>query len=590
MPDRTLLDLYRHETRAPREAHYTHFTPGGKRSLSTLEFQERTAAIASWLERRGCGRGDRVMILSDNRPEWHMVDLAVLSLGAVDIPLYTTLTPAQIAYQAKDSGAIVAVAENAERMAKILETRDECPAIEHLVQMEGEAAEGVILFEEILEEGTPEDVADFWNRASSVGGEDLATIVYTSGTTGDPKGVMLTHENFVQNVLVGVTRAPVGPDDVVLEYLPLSHVFERCVGYAYMLRACTKAYCSVWHVADLVGDIRPTAFVSVPRFFEKVHARIMGKVAESSALRRALFGWAIEVGKEHSRCRLEGRKPGAVLALRHRVADGLVLSRIRQAFGGRLRYTMCGGAALPVFLNEFFHALGIPVHEGYGLTETSPAIATCGWEAGTNRLGSVGRPMENLEVKLAKDGELLVKGPSVMKGYWNKPEKTAEVFDEEGFFRTGDIATVDEDGFIYITDRKKDLIVTAGGKNVAPQPIESEMARSRFIDNTVLIGDGRPYIVALISPQLDELESWARAEGVAFEDREELAGKAEVEQLLDRVVQTVNLDHAPFEQVKKFRVLPLELTVENGYLTPTMKIKRRAIESDWSDLIDGMYG
>jgi long-chain acyl-CoA synthetase len=590
MSEKTILDLYRHDAAMGRTRHYVHHTPDGERALGTDDFLELTARLAAWLAGRGIGKGDRVMLLSNNRPEWHIVDLAVLSLRAVDVPVYATLTPAQIEYQANDSGARIAVAEDAEQMAKFLEIRDACPGIETLLQIEGEPAEGVIAMDGILagggEEGT---VEGFWERAAQVQADDLATIVYTSGTTGNPKGVMLTHGNFVSNVLAAIERAPIGPGDHVLEFLPLSHVLERCVAYAYMLRGCTRAYCAPQHVGDLLATVAPTAFVSVPRLYEKIHATIMGKVEKAPALRRKLFHWAVERGRRASACRLAGRDRGLLLSISHGLADRIVLSKIRQALGGRVRYSLSGGAPLPVHLATFFHALGMPVHEGYGLTETSPAITVSGYDPGWTRLGSVGRPLDNLEIKLDDDGELLVRGPSVMQGYWNKPEQTAEVFDEEGFFRTGDIARIDEDGFVYITDRKKDLIVTAGGKNVAPQPIEGEIARSRFVDNVVLIGDGRPYIVALVSPMLEELQTWARDRGIAHDDEARLLAADEVERLFDRRIARVNSNLAPYEQIKKFRVLPMQLTVDNGYLTPTMKVKRRVIARDYAKLIKEMY-
>jgi long-chain acyl-CoA synthetase len=581
--DTTILDLYRHEVEAPRDGHYTHWVPGGRRTLATGEFLGRTAAIASWLAERGVGRGDRVMLLSDNRPEWHMVDLAVLSLGAVDVPVYTTLTRSQIAYQVSDSGATVAFAENAELMDRFLSIRGECPGLGTLVQIEGEAPRGAIGLDAVGGDG---DAGAFWQRASGVGAGDLATIVYTSGTTGDPKGVMLSHGNFVANVLAAVERAPIGREDHVLEFLPLSHVLERCVGYAYMLRACTRSYCSAHHVADLIAEVRPTAFVSVPRLYEKIHARVMGMVQEAPPLRRRIFGWAVGRGLRAGLARLEGLRPGPLDRLAHAIADRLVLGKVRERMGGRVRYTLSGGAPLPVHVAEFFHAIGVPVYEGYGLTETSPAITLSGYRPGQTRLGSVGRPLGNLEVRIAPDGELLVRGPSVMGGYWNKPAETAGAFDADGFFMTGDIARIDDDGFVYITDRKKDLIVTSGGKNVAPQPIEAELLESRYVEHAVLLGDGRPYVTALIGPDAEAVGAWARARGLGDGDPATLP---EVTGLIGQVVETVNANRAPFERVRKFRLLPVAPSVENGYLTPTMKVRRRLIERDFADLVEEMY-
>jgi len=590
MAERTVLDLYRHDVDAPRSRHYRHFTPDGTRTLSTDEFFQRTAAFSDALEDLGVAAGDRVMLLSDNRPEWHLVDLAVLGLGAVDVPVYATLTPEQIAYQVNDSGATVAVADNRVQMEKFLAIRDRCPDLEHLVQIEGPCEDGVHSLKALVDSSLGGNVGDrFWQRASEVDPSALMTIIYTSGTTGEPKGVMLTHDNLVQNVLHSAHRVPVRRDDVALEFLPLCHVLERMVGYIYMWRATTRAYCSVYHVGDMLAEIRPTLFAGVPRFFEKVQQKITDKVTSAGTVKRSMFTWAMGVGREASIRRISGRPLDGILKRRHDLADRLVLSKVREALGGRIRYCISGGAELPMHVGEFFHALGIPLLEGYGLTETSPVIAVNGAEPGTLRLGTVGKPLDNVEVRLADDGELLVRGPNVMEGYWNKPEQTAEVFSADGFFHTGDIAELDDDGFLLIIDRKKDLIVTAGGKNVAPQPIESQIKQSPFVDAAVLIGDRRPYIVALIAPAFEELERWADANRVRWDHREELVGHPEVVQLYQNVVDSLNSSLARYEQVKKLMVLPVPLTIEDGHLTPTMKVKRRVVEAEFAELVDELY-
>jgi long-chain acyl-CoA synthetase len=516
-----------------------------------------------------------------------MADLATVALGAVDVPLYGTLNAAQIAYQAKDSGAKVAIVESPEQMAKFLEIKGDCPDLQHLVQVEGPVASGVRSLEEVIDAGDSADAGDlFWQRAETVTKDDLLTLIYTSGTTGNPKGVSLTHEALVANVEASKHRAPVTPDDFGLEFLPLCHVFERMVGYLYMEKAVSKAYCSVYHVGDLVADIKPTIFAGVPRFYEKVYDKIMDKVNNAPALRRALFNWALAQGKKAYPERLAGRDPGGV---GYHLADALVLKKVREALGGRIRFLISGGAPLPLFVNEFFHSIGVWILEGYGLTETSPVIAVNGAAPNMTRLGTVGKPIDNVEVKLADDGELCVRGPSVMKGYWNLPDKTAEVFDADGYFHTGDIAEIDDDGFIRITDRKKDIIVTAGGKNVAPQPIENELKRSPLIDNAVLIGDRRPFIIALISPNEEELEKWAAAEGLAGATVEELSRNPKLQAEIAKVVEVTNADLARYEQIKKFEVLPLMLSIEAGHLTPTMKVKRRVVEKDYAELIEGLY-
>jgi long-chain acyl-CoA synthetase len=588
MTVRNVLDLYRREFDAPRDQHYFHYTLEGKRVLSTQEFFRRTAGLATGLEKLGIGRGDRVMILSDNRPEWHSADLAVADLGGVDVPVYGTLNPSQIAYQAKDSGAKAAVVEGPEQMAKYLEIIDDCPDLEHLIQIEGRTTGRVVAMDEVIDSGDAGDSADlFWQRAEKVTANDLLTLIYTSGTTGNPKGVSLTHENLVQNVEASRHRAPVTKDDFALEFLPLCHVFERMVGYLYMATASSKAYCSVYHIGDLVADIKPTIFAGVPRFYEKVYDKIMAKVSGASGLRQAMFNWAIGAGKRAYPDRLAGRDPGG---LTYGLADKLVLSKIREALGGRIRFCISGGAPLPMFVNEFFQSIGVWILEGYGLTETSPVIAVNGALPGMTRIGTVGKVIDKVEVKIAEDGELCVKGPSVMKGYWNLPDKTAEVFDDQGFFRTGDIAEIDGEGFVRITDRKKDIIVTAGGKNVAPQPIENELKRSALIDNAVLIGDRRPFIVALVSPNEEELVTWAKAEGLAGTPVGELVKNPKLRAAYAKVVEETNAGLARYEQIKKFDVLPLMLSIEGGHLTPTLKVKRRVVEKDYAELIENLYG
>ncbi len=591
MPERTVLDFYRSEVSSPRGQHYAHWTPGGRRVLTTEQFFDRTAALAGALSELGVAPGDRVMLLSDNRPEWHMVDIATISLGAVDVPIYGTLTPEQIAYQLDDSGAKVVVAEGPEQMAKFVAIRKKCREVKHLIQIEGPCDKGITAFDNLIQAGDAGGAeALFWDRAGRVQPSDLMTIIYTSGTTGEPKGVMLTHDNLVQNVLHSAHRIPVTREDLALEFLPLCHVLERMVGYIYMWKETSKAYCSVYHVGEMLGEIKPTLFAGVPRFYEKVMQKVTDNVAGAPAVKRALFNWALELGKENTRLRLAGENLGGIRAAQHALADKLVLSKVREGLGGRLRFCVSGGAELPLFVNEFFHALGVFMVEGYGLTETSPVIAVNGASAGEIRLGTVGRPLDNLEIKLAKDGELLVKGPSVMSGYWNKPDQTAEVFTGDGFFATGDIAEIDDDGFVLIVDRKKDIIVTAGGKNVAPQPIESHLKKSPYVETAVLIGDRRPFIVALVSPSFEDLERWAKKNGISYADHEELADLPEVAELFDEIIIGANSSLARFEQIKKHLILPISLSIEGGHLTPTLKVKRRVVEQQFADHIERLYG
>ncbi len=587
MGDATILDLYRGEVAEPRDEHYLHFFPGGRTVWSTRAFFERTVSLAGALRELGIRRGERVMLLCGTRPEWHMADVAILALGAVNTPIYDTLTPSQVAFQARDSGAVAAIAENVEQMERFLDARGTCPELRHLIQLEGARAPGVLSLEELMTSGAGGEGV-FWDLASRAEPGDLATIVYTSGTTGEPKGVMLSHENIVTNAREALERIDTGSFELGLEFLPLCHMIERIAGYLYMSLGAPRAYCSVHHVGELIREIRPSVFASVPRVLEKVQAAIEARAAGAPSLRRALFAWALEVGWRAAEARLAGTSPGLLLVLQHRVADRLVLGKIRQALGGRLNITFCGGAATPLHVHRFFQALGIPIQEAWGLTETSPIITFNGFRPEDMRLGSVGRPLPSYDLRLAPDGELLARGPSVFSGYWNRPGETAEAFDEEGFFRTGDIGTIDGDGFVFITDRKKDLIITAGGKNIAPQPIEGALKASPLVENAVLVGDGRPYVVALIAVDPAGVNAWASGHGRDPGDPS-IPADPEFTAELERVVEAVNASLARYERIKRFAVLPEPLSVEGGELTPTLKVRRRVIEERYADLIESLY-
>ena len=589
MADRTVLDLYRHEVDAPRAEHYAHWTPAGRRVLSTEDFFARTSALADALADLGVTKGDRVLLLSDNRPEWHMVDLAVLDLGAADVPVYQTLTIAQLAYQLNDSGAAVAVAEDPVQMAKLIEIRSQCSSLRHLIQIEGDRVDGVLDFETLSggEDGGAEK--RFWDRAVAVDEQALATIIYTSGTTGEPKGVMLSHHNLVQNATFTNRRLVGDPADLALEFLPLCHTAERLAGYCYMQQSMSKAYCTVEQVGGLIAKISPTIFFAAPRVYEKVYQKVVERVAASSPIERRLFHWALGVGGQANDCRIVGEAAGFGLRFAHGVADRLVLSKIRDSLGGRVRLCITGAAELPKYVADFFHALGVPMVDAYGLTETAPVAVIGSIEVGEIRRGWVGRALENLEVKLAEDGEVLVKGPSVMMGYWNKPEQTAEAFDPDHYLRTGDIGEMDDDGYLRIIDRKKDIIVTSGGKNVAPQPVESRLKQSPLVDVAVVIGDRRNFISALISPDFGELKRWAMEQDVPFDAINDLLLQPEVGAQFQEVVDAVNADLARYEQIREFRLLPESLTVEGGYLTPTLKVKRPVVNERFADVIEKIY-
>jgi long-chain acyl-CoA synthetase len=587
--DRTVLDLYRHDLQAPRERHYAHWEAERCRALSTSDFLRMTAALADSLDDLGVSAGDRVMLLSDNRPEWHMVDLAVLDLGAVDVPVYQTLTTEQIAYQLEHSGARVAVVETAEQADRLSGIRPRCPELRDILQIEGQVGDGVLAFDDLTARGRSDSEGRFWERAARIDEGDLATIIYTSGTTGEPKGVMLSHRNLVQDTTFTNRRLVGGPDDVALEFLPLCHTAERLAGYCYMQHGMTRAYCSVEHAGQVIGAVRPTIFFAVPRVHEKVYQKVMGAVEQSGALRRGLFSWAISVGEKMADLKVTGREVPTWLGLKHSLADRLVLRKVRDALGGRVRFCISGGAAIPGYIGDFFYAVGIPLVDAYGLTETSPVMVLGGLRPEDVRRGWVGRALDNLDVTLADDGEILVKGPVVMMGYWRNPEATAEAMTADGYLKTGDVGEMDADGFLRIIDRKKELIVTAGAKNVAPQPIEAELKRSPLVDTAVVVGEGRRFIAALISPDFDQLEGWARANGLASSSRDELLAEPAVRRLYDEIVDGVNRTLARYEAIREFRLIATTLSVEGGHLTPTMKIKRRVIDQEFAGTIAEIY-
>jgi long-chain acyl-CoA synthetase len=594
MAIRTVCDVFYHSVDTFRKAeHLTYRREGTWRAISSDELRTAVEEISMGLRALGIGKGDKVAILSENRPEWAMADLAVLCAGAADAPIYPTLTPAQVLYILDDSESRVAFASTAAQAAKVAEVRKHLEKLEHVVRFDPAPAPGTLSLDDLRAKGREALAADrdaVRRRAGEVDAEDLATLLYTSGTTGDPKGVMLTHANLLHNVLAAAKVFPmVGPEWTALSFLPLCHSFERTAGHNFMLYAgVTIAYAeSVEKVPENMLDVRPTIMCSVPRLYEKMYARVNEKVAADPPLRRRIFRWAIGVGREVFRHRVEGTRPGALLRLEFALADRLVFSKIKQRTGGRLRLFISGGAPLAREIAEFFGSAGMLVCEGYGLTETSPVI-TCN-RPDHVKPGTVGIPLEGVEVKIAEDGEILTRGPHVMKGYYRKPEATAEAIDPDGWFHTGDIGLVDADGFLVITDRKKDIIVTSGGKNIAPQPIENRLKTNRFFTEVVMIGNRRNFAAALVVPNFDALEAWAHAKGIAAIDRQELVRRPEVAEHYMRLVDEMTPDLATFEKIRKITLLTRDLTQESGELTPTLKVKRRVVEEKYKPLIDRMY-
>ena len=553
--------------------------------ISYTELGESVEAFSRGLNALGVEKNDRVAILSENRPEWAITDFGSLKVGAVTVPMFSTLTAAQVSYILKDSGAKIICVSTEKQLEKCLSIRDAVPTLEQIIifdSIESEPPEGVTHFEGVCElAGERPD-----NAASEA---DIATIIYTSGTTGNPKGVMLTHANFISNVAACKSLIDVSETDALLSFLPLSHVFERLGGHYVPLFSGAKiAYAeSTFTVAQNMKEVAPTVMLSVPRLYETMHERILRAVQEGSALKQKIFHWGVSVGSAVSSAIQQGKKPSAILQLQQNIADKLVFAKLKEATGGRLRFFVSGGAALPQSIAEFFHAAGILILEGYGLTETSPVISMN--HPGKWKFGTVGAQVPGIEVQIAEDGEILTRGPHVMKGYFNNDAATAEVIDGDGWFHTGDIGIIDEDGFVKITDRKKNIIVLSNGKNVAPQPIESELVRSPFISQVMVVGSERKNLAALIVPNFDALKAWAAENSIETSDLSAMLQTREVQQHIQSEIRSRLTDFADFEQVRRFALLAKEFSQEDDEMTPTLKLKRNVIIEKYGDVIAGMY-
>jgi long-chain acyl-CoA synthetase len=546
--------------------------------------------ISAALVDSGLERGDRVAILSENRPEWALTDYACLCAGVIPVPIYPSLTASQVAYILEDSGARMVFVSSPKQMNKALEATAELRERMELVIFDppAELPDGVTSWEAFLERGRERAAgtsdADFRAHALTCAPHDTATVLYTSGTTGAPKGVMLTHNNVASNVRAADMVLKVEATDNTVSFLPLSHILQRMVDYLFFWRGCTIGYArSLDTLTDDFKILRPTIVVSVPRIYEKIYNRVM----DAHGLKKAILGWAVDVADRVATERLAGREPGGLLALQYALADRLVFRKVKAAVGGRLRFFVSGGGPLAPDLNRFFYSIGMTILEGYGLTETSPVTHVNTVE--DFRIGYVGKPVPATEVRIGEDGEILIRGPQVMKGYFNRPEATAEVIDDEGWFATGDIGEIDADGFLKITDRKKDLIVTAGGKNVAPQPIENRVTTHELVEQAVLVGDRRRYCSLLVVPAFPALEAWARGRGISWSSYEELTKDPRVVAHVEKELFGMLQDLASFEMPKKIALLAEEFTVENGFLTPTLKVKRRVVQERLDAVIDALY-
>jgi long-chain acyl-CoA synthetase len=553
--------------------------------ITSNDLYGKVRALASVLKSWDVAKGDRVAILSENRWEWPVSDFATLVLGAVDVPLYATLTPDQVGYMLRDSGAKVAIVSTKEQHQKLVSAGD-LPMLEHVIVMDDGEVEGAESLSHLLtnSKNLQQPDAAFDEALGSVLPDDLATIIYTSGTTGESKGVMLTHGNLASNINVSTEGLGFTEQDTCISFLPLSHVTARHVDYALMCHGARLAYCPRFDLLPVaMKAVRPTIFVAVPRVYEKIRQAVEAKSA-SSAVRKRLLGWALATGREHRKEILSGMRPHA---FRWQLADKLVFSKIREAFGGRVKVFNSGGAPLGMDTAGWFADTGIRIFEGYGLTETSPVIAVN--DPSAHRIGSVGKPLPNVEVRFAQDGELEVRGPSIFRGYWRKEKESAESFTADGWFKTGDIGAVDEQGFLSITDRKKELLKTSGGKLIAPQPIENRLKANSLVAQAALVGDKHKFASVLISPNFQALEGWAKGQGLSTEDRSKLVREPGVVKQYQGIVDQVNGQLAHFESIKRMCVVGDEWTVEQGELTPSMKLKRRVIETKYAKEIATFY-
>jgi len=560
-------------------------------AVSHRETDERVRAVALGLRELGVQTGDRVAILSENRPEWALADYACLCARTADVPIYPTLPAAQAAYILRDSGAVAVFCSSADQLAKVLEARAGLPALRHIVVFDPAAKrEGVLTLAELEERGRAAVARHprFRDEALEIKPDQLATIIYTSGTTGDPKGVMLSHNNLWSNVDAALQVMHIADNDECLSMLPLSHVYERMVDYVLFRAGVVINYAESFdQVAANLQELHPTIVLSVPRLYEKVYARVLENAIAGGALKRRIFSWAKRVGDEWATHRLAGVPVPGGLAVKKKIADKLVFSKLQARTGGRVKFFISGGAPLSAEIAKFFFGAGLPISEGYGLTETSPVLTLNPLER--IKVGTVGRPVPGVQVRIAPDGEILAKGPGIMLGYYNKPDATRDAIDAEGWFHTGDIGELDADNYLRITDRKKDLIVTAAGKNIAPQPIENLVKANKFVSNAVMLGDKRKFPIILVVPNYDTLERWAGERNLAYGSRSELLALPDTLAKVEREVMGECRNLAKFEMPKKVVLIEHDFSIEAGELTPTLKVKRRVVEKRYKDQIDRAY-
>jgi long-chain acyl-CoA synthetase len=559
-------------------------------AISSQELLRRIAGLADSLVELGVKSGDRIGLFAPNCPEWHTADFAINGSGAVTVPIYFNESPDRMTYILNHCGAQVLFIAGVRQLEKFLQARDQLGQIQQVIV--ANAAEAMpsefLRYETLIATAGAAEIAAYRKRVGEVQPDQLASIIYTSGTTGEPKGVMLTHTNFSSNVADSCESIVLRPEeDLAVSFLPLAHVYGRMLDYLYLFQGCPIAYVDVVeNVAQALLEVRPTILAAVPRFFEKIYARLMEQASKTTGLKRKIFDFAMQAARDSAAWRCGEKSSSLTIKLKWALADRLVFSKIRAGTGGRLRLVLSGGAPLSKSLGEFFWAIGIPIYQGYGLTETSPVLTN---NYPHNRIGSSGRPIANVQVRVADDGEIFAKGPCVMRGYYRSPEATHEVLSDDGWFRTGDIGYLDKDNYLFITDRKKDLLKTAAGKFVAPQPIENCLKTSPYILNAMIVGDQRKFVVGLIVINPSTLGAKLTEEGLAFSSNAEMAAHPRTYALIEGEVARLTCHLAQYETIKRFALLPDDFTFDSGALTFTMKLKRRVVEKQYHDLIDKLY-
>jgi long-chain acyl-CoA synthetase len=562
----------------------------GWEAISSQEMARRVAGLSNALVELGVKSGDRVGLFAPNCPEWHTADFAITGIGGVSVPVYFNESPDRLAYILNHCGAEVLFIAGAKQLRKFLDNRETLKQIRQVIVASagGELPSELLRYETLISSTGPSEIAAYRLRAAKVLPSQLASLIYTSGTTGEPKGVMLTHANFCSNVSDSCSELVLHPEsDLAVSFLPLAHVYGRMLDYLYIFLGCPVAYVdAVENVAQALLEIHPTVLAAVPRFFEKIYARLMEQGSKTTGLRRKIFDFAMQTARESAGWRCGDKPASLAVRIRWAIADKLVYSKVRTGTGGSLRVILSGGAPLSKDLAEFFWAIGIPIYQGYGLTETSPVLTS---NYPKNRVGSSGRPILNVQLRIAADGEILAKGPCVMQGYFKSPEATRDVFTADGWFKTGDIGYLDKDKYLFITDRKKDLLKTAAGKFVAPQPIENALKTSPYILNAMVVGDQRKFISALIVLNPNTVSATLAAEGLKFGSNDELAAHPRCYALIEKEIARLTAHLAQYETVKRFALLADDFTFDAGSLTFTMKLKRRVVEQQYRDLIDKLY-